>query len=150
MAILVTVAAVFSLKKTNWSSLKRGLFPVFAFYICLVLGITLFCRLPFDSVKYNTQLFWSYKNAESDRNLIREIVLNYFMLLPFGVLGSLYLKKQWVMFFGSLFSISIELTQYFLRRGVFEFDDIIGNTLGIVIGIAVYGLVNKLLQNRNQ
>lgn len=120
------------------------LLPVLIIYICIVLGITVFNRLPYDSVKYNVELFWSYRAAAENGKLVWEIVLNYFMLLPFGILGAFYLKGRWVILLGFLSSLAIELTQFFMRRGLFEFDDLIGNTLGVIIGIGIYYLLKCL------
>lgn len=115
-----------------------------AIYICIVLGITVFNRLPYDDVKYNMELFWSYRRAAKNRKLVWEILLNYFMLLPFGILGSFYLRQRWVVLFGLLLSAGIETTQFFLRRGLFEFDDIFGNVLGVLIGAGIYSLIKYI------
>lgn len=139
--VLIFAAVLFSVLKKDWSKAQRGLFPVLTIYICIVLGLTVFNRLPFDEVKYNTELFWSYKMAAENRELIWEILLNYFMLLPFGILASLYIRRRWVVPLGLLLSSAIELTQFIMRRGLFEFDDIIGNTLGVVIGVGFYSLI---------
>lgn len=125
------------------------LLPVLIIYICIVLGITVFNRLPYDSVKYNVELFWSYRAAVENEKLVWEIVLNYFMLLPFGILGAFYLKGRWVILLGFLSSLAIELTQFFMRRGLFEFDDLIGNTLGVIIGVGIYHLL-KCFCKRNR
>lgn len=138
-----------AIKKKDWSRAQRMLLPVLAIYICNVLGITVFNRLPYNRVKYNMELFWSYRAAAENRKLIWEIVLNYFMLLPFGILGSFYLKGRWVILLGLLSSVAIEFTQFFMRRGFFEFDDIIGNTLGVIIGVGMYHLM-KCFGKRNR
>ena len=39
---------------------------------------------------------------------------------------------------GFLFSDTKEVIQFVLRRGLFEFDDIIGNTFGVLIGVSIY------------
>lgn len=129
--------------KKDWSRLKRLALPVFIFYLCAVLGITVFNRLPFDTVHTNFELFWSYRRAADSRKLLWEIILNYFMLLPYGVLASLYMKKRWALASGFLFSVGIELAQFFMRRGLFEYDDIVGNTLGVLIGIAIFSVMKK-------
>lgn len=139
--VLVLAAVLFAALKKNWSKVQRGVFPVLAIYICIVLGITVFNRLPFDSVKYNTELFWSYKKAVNNPKLVWEILLNYFLLLPFGIMGSLYIKRRWMVLLGLFFSVVIELTQFIMRRGLFEFDDMIGNTLGVVLGVGIYSLL---------
>jgi glycopeptide antibiotics resistance protein len=40
-------------------------------------------------------------------------------------------------------SLAIELTQLITRRGLCEFDDIVHNCTGAVIGLFLYGLVKK-------
>lgn len=139
--VFVLAAVILAALKKNWSKVQRGVFPVLTIYICIVLGITVFNRLPFDSVKYNTELFWSYKKAVNNPKLVWEILLNYFLLLPFGILGSLYIKRLWVVLLGLFLSAAIELTQFIMRRGLFEFDDMIGNTFGVVIGVGIYSLL---------
>lgn len=123
--------------------MKKAAFPLLILYLCIFLGITIFNRLPFDEVHYNLKLFWSYREAVTSRKLVWEIVLNYFLLLPYGILAPLYMRKRWALLTGFLLSAMVEFTQYFMRRGLLEFDDIIGNTLGIVIGIGIYQLVTR-------
>lgn len=142
--MLPVLALIISIRKKNWTRLQRIVLPLFVFYVCAVLGITVFYRLPYDYVRYNTELFWSYKKAQESGKLLVEIALNYLMLLPFGVMASLYHKRRWVVITGFLFSTAIELTQFFMQRGLFEFDDIIGNTLGVIIGVGVYSLLRTL------
>ena len=123
--------------------MKKAAFPLLILYLCIFLGITIFNRLPFDEVHYNLKLFWSYREAVTSRKLVWEIVLNYFLLLPYGILAPLYMRKRWALLTGFLLSAMVEFTQYFMRRGLLEFDDIIGNTLGIVIRIGIYQLVTR-------
>ena len=74
--------------------MKRIVFPVFILYLCAILGITVFNRLPFDNFKYNLELFWSYRKAAGSKKLMWEIILNYFLLLPYGFFAPLYMKKR--------------------------------------------------------
>ena len=68
------------------------------------------------------------------------------MLLPIGIFLPLaYGKKiDWKigLLIGIGISFSIELMQLVLCRGFFEFDDIIHNSLGFLIGIVI---TNKVL-----
>lgn len=45
---------------------------------------------------------------------------------------------------GFLLSVAIELIQLSFHRGLFEFDDMIHNTLGTVIGIGAFAFVEFL------
>ena len=79
--------------------------------------------------------FWSYIHPE----LRMEIILNYIFFIPLGLLLYLCFGKKCglsVVIAGFLLSTSIELIQLIFRIGLFEFDDIIGNTIGCFIGAA--------------
>ena len=47
-----------------------------------------------------------------------------------------------------LFSIFIEITQYFTGRGLMEFDDVFNNTIGCLLGYAVYLMIRRRINNR--
>ena len=77
-----------------------------------------------------------------------ENILNIVMLLPIGIFLPLaYGKKiDWKigLLIGCCISFSIELLQLVLCRGLFEFDDIIHNSLGFLIGILISnGILRK-------
>ena len=112
------------------------------------MGITIFNRLPFDEVKYSFDLFWSYKLAAQGHVIIWEIILNYFLLLPFGLMAPLYMKKRYAILCGFMLSSAIEIAQYVMKRGMFEFDDIIGNTLGVAIGVGVYSIITLIAKRK--
>ena len=80
--------------------------------------------------------FWSYSHPE----LQMEIILNYILFMPLGVLLYLCFGEKLglrVVIAGFLLSALIELIQLTFKIGVFEFDDMIGNTIGCLIGAAV-------------
>jgi glycopeptide antibiotics resistance protein len=54
-------------------------------------------------------------------------------------------KHKWIVAIvcGSLLSSSIEVIQLISHRGLFEFDDIIHNTLGTVIGIGMFLFISR-------
>ena len=66
------------------------------------------------------------------------VLLNIAMLIPFGILIPLLFQrcKKWnYMLLVSLgLVLYIETMQYFTGRGIFDIDDIFGNTLGAMIG----------------
>ncbi|MBO5324249.1 MAG: VanZ family protein [Oscillospiraceae bacterium] len=73
------------------------------------------------------------------------VLLNIAMLIPFGILVPLLFQrcKKWnYMLLASLgLVLYIETTQYFTGRGIFDLDDIFGNTLGAMIGYFLLMLV---------
>lgn len=88
--------------------------------------------------------FWSYSHPE----LRMEIILNYILFIPLGFLLYLCFGERrkygcvWIATAGFLLSASIESIQLVFRIGLFEFDDMIGNTIGCLIG-AVVGKIMK-------
>ena len=60
-------------------------------------------------------------------------------------------KYKWMVsvVFGLLLSAAIEIIQFISHRGLFEFDDIVHNTLGVVIGIALYKIVSSIFKRLN-
>lgn len=116
--------------------------PLLAFYLGFALTITIIERIPAPEAKYQLTVFWSYKAIEAGRtDLIAEVFWNYILFIPFGILVSMFLprKREWLSVILGLFTSScIELAQLYLHRGLFEFDDIIHNTLGSIIGLIVF------------
>ena len=86
----------------------------------------------------------------SHPELRMEIVLNYMLFIPLGCLLHLCFGEKFglrVVIAGLLLSVSIELIQLTFKIGVFEFDDMIGNTIGCLIG-AVVGKATRELKKR--
>lgn len=119
------------------------------FYISFMLSITLFERIATPYARYELVLFWSYRLiAEGDKNSFFELFWNIVLFAPFGLLGSIVFQKRNklpVLGSGILFSIIIELSQLFTHRGLFDFDDIIHNTVGTLIGIVACLVIGALI-----
>lgn len=110
-------------------------------YIVFILMETVIGRKP-GIARYELIPFWSYSYPE----LRNEIILNYILFMPLGFL--LYLcfgEKRGikVALTGFLLSASIEIIQLVFRIGLFEFDDMIGNTIGCLIGAVVGKIVKR-------
>ena len=50
---------------------------------------------------------------------------------------------------GVVLSITSELLQLITHSGLFEFDDIIHNTLGTLIGVMIYIIIEKVIKKEN-
>lgn len=111
-------------------------------YIFLVFASTVFSRTPKEHYSYELIPFWSYLQiVKGSKSLFWEDVLNVIMLFPIGVLLPIVIKDggkskrfRTVILIGFSTSLTIELLQLFTKRGLFEFDDMIHNTLGVAIG----------------
>lgn len=71
-----------------------------------------------------------------------DIFLNILLFVPLGfLLGDKGLKA---ILFGLLLSAFIELIQYFLLLGYCEADDVLNNTIGAAVGVAIYKVLIPL------
>ena len=122
---------------------------VFAVYVFYILYMTLLCRTPRTFYQYNYKLFWSYQYFfDQDHPQGRQIILNILFFVPFGfllsaVLNSFQIKSKKRIFLitiiaACLLSVAIEFLQLILKLGFSEFDDVMDNTAGAVIGALIY------------
>ena len=122
---------------------KFGLWSIFVIYIVVVLEATIGHRTSAYG-NINLHLFSSYKNAYNSFSIRewRNIILNILMFVPLGFMMPLLFKKckRWYITYliGFGATLFIEILQLISKRGIFELDDIINNTLGCIIG---YGIV---------
>lgn len=111
-------------------------------FVMLALNEVVFSRMAMEEYHFNLRPFWSYEAIMNGRkDLIKEHYLNVAVFIPLGMLLWVVLKqKKWwkALVFGCVASLLIEAMQLVLKRGLCEFDDVMHNTLGCVIG---YGLV---------
>ncbi len=116
-------------------------------YLIVVLGATLGRRGDYTG-SINLHPFSAYREAWNSFSITawRNIVLNIMMFVPFGFLLPLLserFRRVWKTYLlGFILTVGIECIQYYTGRGIFEIDDIIGNTIGMMIG---YGLIMLLL-----
>ena len=118
----------------------------FVFYLLIVMYITIFSREP-EERRIDMELFRSYKLLFIDKNdfYYGQIVCNILMTVPFGILFPIISEKFRSVFLifisGFVFSLLIELAQYFTGRGLFEFDDLFNNTVGALVGYLILNIL---------
>ena len=131
--------------------LRRIAISTLAIYIVFILLNTLIQREVYVGEQYNFKLFWTYieiaKGGGRARRLIFEIITNILMTIPIGFLLPVANEKlsiPKIILIGILFSLFIELLQLFLHKGLCEIDDVIHNTLGVILGYGFYSVINRL------
>lgn len=84
------------------------------------------------------------------RDIIRVVLGNVVMFIPFGFLGWAFpqikdLKSTLITFVSAI--VIVEALQYFSRLGIFEVDDVVLNTFGVYLGWQIKRLIEiKLLR----
>jgi len=120
-------------------------------YAFLILAETVLIRKPFQGEHIKLELFWSWRAWNVQRG---QIIANVIMFIPIGMLtGCLWKWKGMWVAFG--LSSAIELLQLITARGLCEFDDVIHNMIGAVIGsVFVTAMIklqnNQILEKRNE
>ena len=127
--------------------------------------LELYMDLPFFTRSVGTRQyelipFWSWWEVIShhDQSLLQEDLLNCMLLMPMGVLLPLMVKKKvhpWQAFLaGICVSACIEISQLIFLRGLFEWDDMIHNAFGCMVGCILCNMVvrrdNKIRKKNRQ
>lgn len=125
--------------KEKWNSMQGAAIIVFALFLGIVFGSTVFTRTTAIR-QYELKPFWSWCAVirYHDRELLKENLLNCLLLVPMGLLLPIIfnhkVRLNQALLAGLLVSASIELSQLIFKRGLFEWDDMIHNALGCVLG----------------
>lgn len=119
-------------------------------YICFVLSVTLIERITTPDAHYMSKAFWSYELIlQGSTGLLIENLLNVLLFIPVGVLVSALVRTRRIFtafFFGTALSSVIELIQLFSHRGLFEYDDIVHNTMGSFLGGIITMVLSALIR----
>ena len=140
------------MKDNRQRNLTRILFAV---YFLILVWILLF--------KMSFSLDELYKNRSinlipfmgsvivNGRIYINEIIDNILVFIPLGIYICM-LKEDWSILrkisVGFFISLGIEVLQFILAIGATDITDLIGNTLGGIIGIGVFYLFSKVFKNK--
>lgn len=130
-----------------WMNL--GLRLALGAWFAVALWITLFSRDrgAYSSTWFPLHTYWQVFMGGSDE-LLRNSLMNVVLFYPAGLLLGGMMPQKWSFRRGMLytvlvfmlFSLSIELCQYFLQLGTAEIDDVLHNTLGAGLGYAAFHL----------
>lgn len=109
--------------------------------LCTILYITLF-RRSIGTQDIDLCPFHSFVAARQQPELYREMVMNVFLFVPFGLTLSALLPPIWaakhrfllVVVLGIAISIAVEWAQYYFKLGTAETDDVICNFIGALLG----------------
>lgn len=122
-------------------------------YIGLIIYTTLFSREKSENAQgYSLVPFITYYLAKTENvEYYREAFMNVALFFPLGCFAYCFDikgRKKWTIPIISAVVLSsiIELIQYTFKLGYAEVDDIIHNTTGVIIGILVCTLTEKLLK----
>ena len=145
LLILLAGLVIFSLTYGIRKGIRYGLGFLLIEYVLLIYCSTVFFRKT-GKLQYDFMPFWSYRDYFNgvDRSLLAENIMNIVVFVPVGLLaGATFRSMSWkkVLVIGICLSVGIETLQFVFRQGFSEFDDVMHNTLGCLIG---YGIMTIL------
>ena len=128
--------------------LKYGLGLLLIEYVLLIYCSTVFFRNT-GQLQYDFMPFWSYRDYFNGVNggLLAENIMNVVVFVPVGlVAGATFRSMSWkkVLVIGICLSVGIETLQFVFRKGFSEFDDVMHNTLGCLIGYGMCKAISAL------
>ena len=145
--VIAVIMMIYLIRKEKMNKLQAAAILAELVFLGIVFGSTVFTRT--GSVRqYELIPFWSWSAIlrYHDMELLKENLLNCILLLPAGALLPLImnnkLKWQHELAFGVVVSAVIESSQLIMMRGLFEWDDMIHNGLGCMIGCVI---VNRII-----
>ena len=123
---------------------KKLSIGLFVGYVLVILGETVIFRTPTTHLHFQPQLFWSYKVWDIQKE---QIIANVLAYVPFGLLAGRLWKWKGLLA-GIGLSITSELLQLITYRGLMEFDDLLHNILGTLIGVSIYMICVELISKK--
>ena len=146
--LLTVIIMAYCLWKKKLNIIQAGAVVAMVIFLGIVFGSTVFTRT--STVRqYELMPLWSWRAIirYHDWGLLKEDLLNCILLLPAGALLPVITnrKVKWyqALLFGVLISAVIETSQLVFMRGLFEWDDMIHNGLGCMVGCLVVDRVVK-------
>ena len=124
---------------------------LFVFYLAALTWIILFkMAVSFDTIDHGILIPFKGAMITNGRINFSEMIDNILVFCPFGIyIGVLYRRWNLSEKVLSFFSVSLiyEVLQYVLAIGRSDITDVIMNTVGGIVGLLIYSLLNKICRN---
>ena len=139
-AIIITIAGVLIYK--IYKKEKARVLPscvLLIIYIEILMQTAFFSREPGSRKQRDLNLFGTWgKTAIAHAYFVENII----MFIPFGILAPMVFKRMrkmsFCVFIGFLCSCGIEISQLITQRGYCQLDDVVTNTVGMLIGWIIW------------
>lgn len=139
VAVLILVVGVIAFWFNGSRNEHLQKFWTFVWLEYTILGYcsTVVFRLTRETREVKTDLFWGYEDGFHQGTTFPENFLNVLFFIPIGYLACLMLSRHRLLFSGLVglaLSLLIESSQFVFKKGAFDVDDLLNNTLGAVLG----------------
>lgn len=104
-----------------------------ALYLLVILYMTILSRTA-GRRRMSLRPFASYRYFFTDNYFRHQVINNILLFIPLGIILSQLRPRRSTARLIPCISLGVEILQFVTARGLFETDDLIGNTLGGLIG----------------
>ena len=130
---------------------RKASFSIAVAYIFMIFASTVLSRSASENAGSDWTLFRLLRIERwwEHEGLIHQIVANILMFVPIGLLLTPTIG-WWSVLYGFEISLIIELLQLLFGSGFSELDDVIHNTLGVLVGTGIYQMLSLLTGGPDQ
>ena len=113
-------------------------------------------RLPGGRKRLLTDFFHMYRDATqwsgsiTTNQALRQVAFNILLFLPFGGVVYSLSRKVWLtVTIGLGLSVVMEALQYWTGLGWADVDDVISNTIGLIVGALLIKITYFMIKSKN-
>ncbi len=141
----------------NRKHLKIVISMLFITYLVILVWVILFklqlSLNDIDHIRSVNLIPFHYSTAVGEKFHLKEVRDNVLIFIPFGILLSMLaskmkLRNKFLIILGT--TITFEIMQFVLSIGSTDITDVITNTLGGIIGTALYALLLKVIKDKHK
>ena len=139
-------------KKINMIEILFGIYCILIVWIILFkFSISINDILGLDKIrKINLIPFYYFNEVGFDFHF-KEVLDNLLIFIPFGIyLKMLNKDNKKIILYGFVFSLALEVCQFIFKLGATDITDLITNTLGTIVGVYIYVLLEKIFKNKEK
>ena len=132
------------LKPDHLALVRRVSWWMFLVYLLMMLCFTIIFREEKNVAQISLTPIWEY--ASLNYNQIAEAILNVLLFVPLGFLaGAAIRRKRFLKTVGLCcgISVTIEILQLVLKKGVCNLGDLINNLAGCIVGCGLFLIIKQ-------
>lgn len=117
-------------------------------YIAIVCISTVIGRKSYSGVHIRISIIWIFTQIKQYgvSFVLREILFNILLLVPYGVIVQCCFDKRktrTIVIVGFSISLFIEVLQFITQKGVFEVNDLLFNTVGVLLACHIVNTIKQ-------
>ncbi|URN84105.1 VanZ family protein [Acetobacterium wieringae] len=148
--VMLILISLLIINREKWTTREKWSRTAFWFYLYLIFVYAFLGRTGKNGYDINVMPFWSYQHIvlTHELRIVFEVLLNCLMFIPVGILVPWAYenilhedetkKRNTVLQFGLIVSLTVEFLQFFTKTGLLEWDDIFHNMIGMLLGYGIY------------